>query len=64
MRASPGGCHGGPPERSLMWDCSSSRKHWRATLGLIWSPEDSLGAGAEAFRQFLCSANGEAREHV
>jgi len=47
-----------------MWDCSSSRKHWRATLGLIWSPEDSLGAGAEAFRQFLCSANGEAREHV
>jgi DNA-binding transcriptional LysR family regulator len=31
-------------------------------LGLIWSPEDRLGAGAQAFRQFLVSASGEARE--
>ncbi|GAC1037594.1 LysR family transcriptional regulator [Pseudomonas sp. No.117] len=31
-------------------------------LGLIWSPEERLGPGAQAFRQFLRSASGEARD--
>lgn len=31
-------------------------------LGLIWSPEERLSPGAQAFRQFLRSASGEARE--